>query len=389
MQLNPAYVAQVCAVFSIPYTVGIVGGRPSSSLYFVGCQSDALLYLDPHALQPCACAEKDWTTFKGDVLRTLPLAGIDPSIAIGFYCRTVEDFDSLCRCLEHLERDHASSPLMCVRSGKEPDEEYYSKIDSAWADDDIEEEEMWDVHDRSRRVEHSRSNGTQKGVVERNEIDTTRILDQKASASAILSEIQAKNDDGDDGEGNRGEASRPCGPQRERSDDIKPCDVTNGQCKGQQISLSLERSGGSSCSSVPAMFEIESETSQSLDKRRGVDGEPGTHFDRVLDDLPLENTDDRPGNEPYVVSDVGCPPGIQFGMSWDDIPDIAGITQRSKPEALRGSVTSSENMMKQRNGEQAWMESAHRLTGSGDEGPESSGLSLQPASSVRSHWELV
>lgn len=37
-QLNPRYVPQLEAVLAMPQSVGIVGGRPASSLYFVGFQ---------------------------------------------------------------------------------------------------------------------------------------------------------------------------------------------------------------------------------------------------------------------------------------------------------------------------------------------------------------
>lgn len=38
LQLNPRYVPQLEAVLAMPQSVGIVGGRPASSLYFVGFQ---------------------------------------------------------------------------------------------------------------------------------------------------------------------------------------------------------------------------------------------------------------------------------------------------------------------------------------------------------------
>lgn len=39
-------------LFTWPQSVGIAGGRPSSSYYFVGTQADALFYLDPHHARP-------------------------------------------------------------------------------------------------------------------------------------------------------------------------------------------------------------------------------------------------------------------------------------------------------------------------------------------------
>lgn len=40
------------AIFSFPQSVGIAGGRPSSSYYFIGAQSNSLFYIDPHHSKP-------------------------------------------------------------------------------------------------------------------------------------------------------------------------------------------------------------------------------------------------------------------------------------------------------------------------------------------------
>lgn len=49
--MNERYIPQLQQVLTWPQSVGIVGGRPSSSLYFVGCQDDQVIYLDPHQAQ--------------------------------------------------------------------------------------------------------------------------------------------------------------------------------------------------------------------------------------------------------------------------------------------------------------------------------------------------
>ncbi|KAK4686864.1 cysteine protease ATG4, partial [Tremellales sp. Uapishka_1] len=46
--VNPMYYDTIKALFTIPQSVGIAGGRPSSSYYFVGSQANSLFYLDPH-----------------------------------------------------------------------------------------------------------------------------------------------------------------------------------------------------------------------------------------------------------------------------------------------------------------------------------------------------
>lgn len=60
-QVNERYIPQLQQVLTWPQSIGIVGGRPSSSLYFVGCQDDQVMYLDPHQaqqVQSAACSLK-------------------------------------------------------------------------------------------------------------------------------------------------------------------------------------------------------------------------------------------------------------------------------------------------------------------------------------------
>ena len=103
--LNPAYSPCLCALFELRQSVGVIGGAPRRSFYFVGCQEKAaagpqLLYLDPHEVQPALsvplAAERLSSCHRSDTPRTMPVAQIDPSLALGFLCATSADFDDLC-----------------------------------------------------------------------------------------------------------------------------------------------------------------------------------------------------------------------------------------------------------------------------------------------------
>ncbi|KAJ3921692.1 cysteine protease [Lentinula edodes] len=50
--VNPIYYDTIKMLYTFPQSVGIAGGRPSSSYYFVGSQTDNLFYLDPHHARP-------------------------------------------------------------------------------------------------------------------------------------------------------------------------------------------------------------------------------------------------------------------------------------------------------------------------------------------------
>lgn len=85
-QVNPLYLPQLKQALTFPQSVGIVGGRPGSSLYFIGHHEDRLLYLDPHDTQPVLPLPTAASTYFCGAVRLMPMATMDPSLAIGFLC---------------------------------------------------------------------------------------------------------------------------------------------------------------------------------------------------------------------------------------------------------------------------------------------------------------
>ncbi|KAJ7074899.1 hypothetical protein B0H15DRAFT_956948 [Mycena belliarum] len=115
--VNPIYHETIKRLYTFPQSVGIAGGRPSSSYYFVGSQADGLFYLDPHHSRPAvplrplsrvttdkdmddvaeqhfasAYTAQELQTFHCDKVRKMPLGGLDPSMLIGFLCRDAEEW---------------------------------------------------------------------------------------------------------------------------------------------------------------------------------------------------------------------------------------------------------------------------------------------------------
>jgi cysteine protease ATG4 len=42
--LNEAYVPGIKAIFEIPQTIGVIGGRPNHALYFIGYAGNVLIF---------------------------------------------------------------------------------------------------------------------------------------------------------------------------------------------------------------------------------------------------------------------------------------------------------------------------------------------------------
>ncbi|WOL13340.1 cysteine protease ATG4B isoform X1 [Canna indica] len=118
-RINPRYIPLLLETFTFPQSVGILGGKPGTSTYIVGVQDNKALYLDPHEVQQAVDIkrddlEADTSSYHCSMVRHLPLDTIDPSLAIGFYCRDKEDFEDLCTRASKLAEKSNGAPLFTV-----------------------------------------------------------------------------------------------------------------------------------------------------------------------------------------------------------------------------------------------------------------------------------
>ncbi|BBM98574.1 cysteine protease ATG4 [Marchantia polymorpha subsp. ruderalis] len=122
-KVNPRYLPSLRATFSFPQSLGIAGGKPGASHYLVGIQDDQALYLDPHETQQAVSispddVEADTHSYHCREVRRMPLDAIDPSLALGFYCKSREDFDDLCTRASELATQSQGAPMFTVAQGR-------------------------------------------------------------------------------------------------------------------------------------------------------------------------------------------------------------------------------------------------------------------------------
>lgn len=94
-KLNPIYNDCLKAMLSLDSCIGIIGGRPKHSLFFVGYQEDKLIHLDPHYCQDMIDVNQEnfpVSSFHCKSPRKMKLSKMDPSCCIGFFCATKKDF---------------------------------------------------------------------------------------------------------------------------------------------------------------------------------------------------------------------------------------------------------------------------------------------------------
>ncbi|KAI7728619.1 hypothetical protein M8C21_028658 [Ambrosia artemisiifolia] len=122
-KVNPRYLPTLVATFTFPQSLGILGGRPGASTYLIGVQDDKVFYLDPHDVQQAVNISKDdleadTSSYHCNVIRQIPLESIDPSLAIGFYCRDKDDFDDFCSRASELAAESNGAPLFTVTQSR-------------------------------------------------------------------------------------------------------------------------------------------------------------------------------------------------------------------------------------------------------------------------------
>ncbi|VEU23662.1 DEKNAAC105025 [Brettanomyces naardenensis] len=111
-RVNPTYWKFLKKLIDMPQSVGIAGGRPSSSHYFFGFQGDYLFYLDPHVPQKALILDTDsedvleeefLPTVHTSEIRKLHLSQMDPSMLIGLLITSHEDYLSLKESIKSFE----------------------------------------------------------------------------------------------------------------------------------------------------------------------------------------------------------------------------------------------------------------------------------------------
>ena len=93
--MSKSYIPSLTAMFKLPQSIGMIGGKPHSSLYFVAAQGDSLHYLDPHCVQDTTSTMYDDYPLDSWVLpnlRWINCQDIDSSLALGFLILSKYDF---------------------------------------------------------------------------------------------------------------------------------------------------------------------------------------------------------------------------------------------------------------------------------------------------------
>jgi len=117
-RLNPLYIPSLQNIFSYQECVGLIGGKSGHSMYFLGFQGNDLIGLDPHICQMCpdfSAPSVPNESFQCRSPRKVKLNAVDPSLAIGFVCRTPAELERFYRLSEQ-DADGRMTPLYSIQA---------------------------------------------------------------------------------------------------------------------------------------------------------------------------------------------------------------------------------------------------------------------------------
>ena len=116
------------------FSVGIIGGKPKHSLYFIGYKGRHLISMDPHKVQT-AFVSLDTAGATDDQKRSVPIPDMDPSCLISFLVTSHDAIDELTAQLVDLVQE-SRYPLFSILEGTPLTEDELAKSVLCLDDDD-------------------------------------------------------------------------------------------------------------------------------------------------------------------------------------------------------------------------------------------------------------
>jgi len=102
--LNESYLNQLIILIKQKQFMGMVGGVKNMSYYFLGVEenNNNLIYLDPHYVQEYNLENDIKNVYHTNKYGKINIDKINPTLAIGFYCRDLHSYIELCYNIKSL-----------------------------------------------------------------------------------------------------------------------------------------------------------------------------------------------------------------------------------------------------------------------------------------------
>jgi len=140
-ELNSHYISGILRCLQLKHSIGIVGGKPQRSLYFVGYQNEHLFYLDPHIVFDIA-KDKSNIPYHCKDIQSLPVREMDPSIAVGFFIHDQSDFELFWK--ECVDLTQKSFPIFSIGEEMPAFEDVWEDISMNEHDNESSNDSEWE-----------------------------------------------------------------------------------------------------------------------------------------------------------------------------------------------------------------------------------------------------
>ncbi|XP_035996792.1 cysteine protease ATG4C isoform X1 [Fundulus heteroclitus] len=132
---NPEYFDFAKSILSLEYCIGIIGGKPKQACYFVGFQDDSLIYMDPHYCQSfvnVSTSDFPLQSYHCPSPKKMPFSKMDPSCTIGFYSKSVQDYERIREELSKLLQPSSKDkyPAFTFVQGRSTDHDLSSDLNT-------------------------------------------------------------------------------------------------------------------------------------------------------------------------------------------------------------------------------------------------------------------
>ena len=133
-QVNKYYYSSILQILASKFSVGIAGGKPSSSFYFIGYEGeDDLIYFDPH-LPQIVQTPVNLESYHTSEYSKLKIDQLDPSMMIGILIETIDEYQEFkMSCFESDNKILHFHPLVTTAPRE-------SSINQSWEEVQGEEE---------------------------------------------------------------------------------------------------------------------------------------------------------------------------------------------------------------------------------------------------------
>ncbi|KAF3397485.1 putative cysteine protease atg4 [Talaromyces pinophilus] len=151
-RITPVYRKGLEDLLKLPQSLGIAGGRPSSSHYFIGVQNSFFFYLDPHHTRPALPYKDDFAYTQEEVdschtrrLRRIHIDDMDPSMLVGFLIRDENDWIDWKRRIASSRQENGGKAIIHIvdtESAPTPTMEREAALDEVEVLDDDDDSEL-------------------------------------------------------------------------------------------------------------------------------------------------------------------------------------------------------------------------------------------------------